>query len=106
MTTVTIREAEDQLEDLIARAEAGVDVLILREGQPVAKLTPLARADRSVANRRVFGSLKGKFPMPPDAFFFDPLPEDELRAWEGMNDDPPHPTDVTPRKKNISKDKS
>jgi hypothetical protein len=23
---------------------------------------------------------------PPDSFFFDPLPEDELRMWEGTSE--------------------
>jgi hypothetical protein len=32
--------------------------------------------------------LKGKIPNLPDAFFFDPLPEEELRLWQGEGEDP------------------
>ena len=77
MTTVTIREAEDQLEDLIARAEAGEEILIARGGDPVAKLTALPRGGRSAAKRRVFGSLKGKYGtddgplLPPGSILLD-----------------------------------
>jgi hypothetical protein len=34
------------------------------------------------ATRRRFGALKDKLSL-PDAFFFDPLPEEELKLWEG-----------------------
>ena len=34
---------------------------------------------------RAFGVLKGKLKL-PDSFFFDPLPEDELKRWEGNGD--------------------
>jgi hypothetical protein len=33
------------------------------------------------------GLLKGKYNL-PDEFFFDPLPEEELRLWEGEDEDP------------------
>lgn len=33
------------------------------------------------APRRRFGLLKGELVVPPE--FFEPLPEEELRAWEG-----------------------
>lgn len=36
--------------------------------------------------RLSFGMLKGKVPPIPDAFFFDSLPEEELRLWEGGHD--------------------
>jgi hypothetical protein len=34
-----------------------------------------------IRRRRAFGILKGKLRL-PDSFFFDPLPEEELEAWE------------------------
>jgi hypothetical protein len=40
-----------------------------------------------VKKRRTPGFLKGKFDI-PDAFFFDPLPGEELRAWEGEYEGP------------------
>lgn len=82
MATVTIHEAKTQLSKLIARVEAGEEIVIARGKQPVAKLTALPRP-----HRRVFGALKGKYLVPPNSFFFDPLPEDELKAWEGGDED-------------------
>ena len=58
--------------------------MIARGRDPVAKLTALKPAKK----RLVFGALAGKYPDIPDAFFFDPLPEDELKLWEGESDDP------------------
>ena len=78
MALVTIRQAKAQLSRLIARAEAGEEIVIARGRQPAVKLTPI----RKRATRRRFGALKGKFSL-PDAFFFDPLPERELKLWEG-----------------------
>jgi prevent-host-death family protein len=84
MATVTIHEAKTNLSKLIARAEAGEDIMIARGKQPVAMLTSVP--DRKA--RRGFGSMKGIWPNLPDAFWFDPLPEEELRLWEGEGEDP------------------
>jgi prevent-host-death family protein len=78
MTVFTIRRAKAQLSKLLVRAEAGEEIVIARGGKPVVKLTPVAKH----AAKRRFGALKGKFSL-PDAFFFDPLPEHELKLWEG-----------------------
>lgn len=78
--TVTIHKAKTNLSQLIARAEAGEEIVIARAGTPVAKLVPIA----PVKPKRVFGSLKGKIAL--DESFFDPLPEDELRLWNGEGD--------------------
>jgi prevent-host-death family protein len=83
MTTFKIHEAKTQLSRLIARAEAGEEIIIARDDKPVVKLTPVEGGQR----RPKFGSMKGKWPSIPDAFFFDPLPEEELRAWEGGDDE-------------------
>jgi prevent-host-death family protein len=78
MTVVTVRQAKAQLSQLIARAEAGEEIIIARGGRPVVKLMPIAKR----ATRRRFGALKGKLSL-PDAFFFGPLPEEDLKLWEG-----------------------
>ena len=78
MATVTIHQAKTQLSKLIAKAEAGEEVLILRGKIPVARLSAITKLKRS----RVPGMLKGKVSL-SNEFFFDPLPEEELRAWEG-----------------------
>jgi len=82
MTTVTIHQAKTQLSKLIAKAEAGEEVVIMRGKTPVARLTAVA----PLKLERKFGMLKGKIPPLPDSFFFDPLPEEELRLWEGEDE--------------------
>jgi PIN domain nuclease of toxin-antitoxin system/antitoxin (DNA-binding transcriptional repressor) of toxin-antitoxin stability system len=73
-----IHEAKTQLSKLIARAEAGEEVIIARGKDPVARLEPVARE----GPRREAGYLKGKIAV-PDSFWFDPLPKDESRLWRG-----------------------
>jgi prevent-host-death family protein len=84
MATVTIHEAKTQLSKLIAKAEAGEEVVIMRGRTPVAKLTSLGPSKVELK----FGMLKGKFPRLPNEFFFDPLPEEDLRLWEGGDENP------------------
>ena len=84
MTSVTIHQAKTQLSKLIAKVEAGEEVTILRGKNPVARLTAVS----ATKQRPTFGMFKGRIPKIPDAFFFEPLPEDELRLWEGEGEDP------------------
>lgn len=76
MYVVNVHRAKTELSRLLARVEAGEDVVIARRGEPVARLV----ACRARSKRRP-DVLKGKVVV-PDAFF-DPLPEEELAAWEG-----------------------
>ncbi len=75
MRIVGVLEAKTRLSRLIEEVLAGEEVLIVRRGRPVAWLVP-AEPDSA---RRPLGFVPGSV---PDAFF-EPLPEDELRAWEG-----------------------
>jgi antitoxin (DNA-binding transcriptional repressor) of toxin-antitoxin stability system len=83
MATVTIHQAKTELSKLIARAEAGEEIVIARGKDPVVRL---ARIETKRVRRKP-GLLKGQLEV-PDSFFFDPLPEEELALWEGSNDDP------------------
>jgi len=74
--TVNIHEAKTQLSKLVAEVEAGGDVVLARAGQPVARLVRFGPAP---AERR-FGAMRGRAAT-ADAFF-EPLPDDELAAWE------------------------
>lgn len=73
---VNVSQAKSQLSRLIARAEAGEEVIIARRGKPVARIV----ACKPRKKRRP-GRLKDKVVIPDD--FFDPLPEEELKLWEG-----------------------
>ena len=81
MTNVTVHHAKAHLSSLIAAAERGEDVVILRRSTPVARITPIVPVAK--AERRP-GRLKGRGAF--DDGFFDPLPDDELRLWEGGED--------------------
>jgi len=71
---VSIHAAKTHLSRLIARAEAGEEVIIARAGKPVVKLVALATKPR-----RVPGRWKGKISIGPE--FFEPLSEEELALW-------------------------
>ena len=76
MVTVNVHEAKTHLSRLLIQVEEGEEVVIARSGKPVAKLVSCAPPAK-----REPDLLKGKFVVPDS--FFDPLPEDELRLWEG-----------------------
>ena len=76
MYVVNVHQAKTELSRLLARVEAGEDVVIARRGEPVARLVAC-----KTRGKRQPDVLKGKIVVPDT--FFDPLPEEELRAWEG-----------------------
>jgi prevent-host-death family protein len=80
MTRVTIHEAKTNLSRLIEQVEKGGEVVISRRDKPVARLVPIeaARPERRP------GRMKGLIDIGPE--FFEPLPEEELRLWEGRDD--------------------
>ncbi len=83
MTVVTIHKAKTELSKLLKRVEAGEEIIIARGDKPVAKIVP---AEPPAKKPRVPGAWKGKFTLPDS--FFDPLPEEELAAWEGSYEGP------------------
>ena len=76
MRTVNVHEAKTRLSRLLAQVEAGEDVVIARRGRPVARLVSC-----KPKSERRFGAMRGRVAL-TDAFF-EALPEDELKAWEG-----------------------
>ncbi len=145
MATINMHDAKTSLSDLVARAEAGEDIIIARRNKPVVRLVPVKPVgepprrglsgfgephhgeahigkshfggfaeeaqlniddlERALRTQREFvitqggkpmahvapidhtpktrglGAWKGRFTLPES--FFDPLPDDELLAWEG-----------------------
>ena len=77
MPEYSMRFAAAHLSDLIALAEAGEEVILARDGTPAARLVPVA----AVGPRRQPGRLRDRIAVGPE--FFEPLPEEELAAWEG-----------------------
>ena len=74
MEIVNIHEAKTHLSRLLARAHAGEEVIISKAGVPYAKLSPL-----EPGTERKPGIAKGAI----SEEFFDPLPDEELKGWEG-----------------------
>lgn len=73
---VTIHEAKTNLSQLLQRASNGEEIIIARGSKPVARLVPFGERK----GRRQPGSLKGRLVV--NAEFFEPLPNDEISAWE------------------------
>ncbi|MET0966827.1 MAG: type II toxin-antitoxin system prevent-host-death family antitoxin [Nakamurella sp.] len=75
-TTVNVYEAKTRLSALLALVEGGEEVIIARNGRPIARLGPLPsrRISRSP------GLLRGKIDISPD---FDEFTVEDAAAWYG-----------------------
>jgi prevent-host-death family protein len=70
---VNVQEAKTRLSQILAQVESGEDVVIARDGTPIARLVPFGPPQP-----RLVGFVPGYV---SDAFF-EPLPDDELDRWE------------------------
>jgi prevent-host-death family protein len=75
--TVNMHEAKSRLSQLVAKAEAGEEVIIARAGKPAVRLVPVAPAK---SKPRKPGLWKGKGWIAPH---FDETPEWLIDAFEG-----------------------
>lgn len=75
MTTVSVVEAKQQFSALLARAEAGEEVVIARHGKPVVALVAVTKRED-----RVLGQARGFISVADD---FDETPSDEVALWYG-----------------------
>ncbi len=76
MTQVGMHEAKTKLSQLVERAEAGEDIVLQRNGKPVARLVAIGEDSRSLAAIR--GAWRGRVRMADD---FDELPDDIAAAF-------------------------
>ncbi|BAY25866.1 hypothetical protein NIES2100_56740 [Calothrix sp. NIES-2100] len=67
MQQITLDEASQHLSDLVEAALSGEEIIIIKDNQPVVKLTPVAPVKR----RPQFGSAKGLITISDD--FDEPL---------------------------------
>ena len=72
---VNVHEAKTHLSRLLAEVEKGNEIILARDGKPVAKLIPFPGARKP----RVFGKGRGKTWMSDD--FDAPLPDDLLKLF-------------------------
>jgi prevent-host-death family protein len=82
MIQMNIAEAKAKLSELVARAEAGEEVVIARDGVPAVVLKPANDAGAVPAPRRI-GWLAGEVWEAPDAW----APDDEAADFAGQSFD-------------------
>ena len=81
---INVHDAKTHFSKLLDRAHAGEEIILAKAGKPYAKLVPIG--DVSAPRRK-----PGRWPELrniPSAVWFDPLPAEELDAWEGKYSDP------------------
>lgn len=76
MIQVNIHEAKAKLSQLLARVEAGEEVIIARAGHPIARISGI----KQPRGGRELGRDVGLFEVPDD--FNAPLPEDLQNEFE------------------------
>ncbi len=76
MEVIDVDAARSQLSRLIERACRGEDIVIAQDGEPAVRLVPVPAREA----RRRPGSMEGLVKVGPE--FFEPLPPEELDAWE------------------------
>ncbi len=78
--TLNLYDAKTQLSSLVEMAAAGEEIVIAKNGKPMAKLVAFKEA-----TKRKPGRLKGKVWMSPD--FDAPMTKEELAAFEWSEKD-------------------
>ncbi|MGH7489170.1 MAG: type II toxin-antitoxin system Phd/YefM family antitoxin [bacterium] len=78
MSTVSLRQLQQDPNALLDRVEAGERLVVIRGGRPVAELRPVPATQ---LDSRPFGLCAGAFTVPDD--LDAPLPEEILRGFEG-----------------------
>ena len=74
MELINVHQAKTHLSRLLERVLQGEEILIAKNGKPIARLVPVTPAPRRP------GRLKGKIRMAAD---FDALPEELAAAFRG-----------------------
>ncbi|EXI66567.1 MAG: prevent-host-death family protein [Candidatus Accumulibacter adjunctus] len=72
---VNVHDAKTNFSRLLEQAHAGQEIVLAKAGKPYARLVPLATAPGARSPGRLAGRI--------DATFFEPLPDEELKRWEG-----------------------
>ena len=76
MSTVTVHAAKPNLSKLLARVEAGEEIVIARGRTPIARVLPI----HAPPAKRQFGAMKGIVTVGPE--FFEPMTDAESAEWE------------------------
>jgi prevent-host-death family protein len=76
MPTVNMHEAKTHFSKIVSRVESGEEIIIARDGAPVARLLPI----EPPVTKRIPGRDRGLFSVSED--FDAPLPPDILAEFE------------------------
>jgi antitoxin (DNA-binding transcriptional repressor) of toxin-antitoxin stability system len=76
---ISVAEAEAKISELFQQIRQGEEVIILENGHELARVIP----NKQPKALRIPGIDEGKIIFAPD--FEDPLPEDILKAFEGLD---------------------
>lgn len=79
MATVNTHEAKTHLSELLRRVEEGEEIVIARNGKPIARLIPAAVEAQSPLPKRKLGTMKGSIILHPG--WDDPMTDEELAEW-------------------------
>ena len=82
--TINIHEAKAKLSEYLSAVESGETVVICRRNVPVAELVPIRQPRKEP--RPVGLASDADYEIP--ASFFDPLPDELLKAFNGELPDP------------------
>jgi antitoxin (DNA-binding transcriptional repressor) of toxin-antitoxin stability system len=75
---VNMHDAKTHLSRYIAELKPGETLVLCNRNEPVAEIRPIPK--KKPLKRRI-GVAKGQIKVPPS--FFEPLPDDILRAFNG-----------------------
>lgn len=75
MTSVSVHEAKTHFSRLLREIAKGAEIEVTNRNRIVARIVP----PEGPKKKPLLGAFKGKFEL-SDAFF-EPLPEEELKAW-------------------------
>jgi antitoxin (DNA-binding transcriptional repressor) of toxin-antitoxin stability system len=79
MSTISVQEIQRDPSSFLRRVEAGEPLLVVRDDQPVAEVTPVPS---STGQSRPYGLCAGEFTVPDD--FDESLPDGILKEFEGQ----------------------
>ena len=88
MVQVNLDEAKTNLPRLLQRVESGEEIIINKNGAPVARLVPIERAREHEKSEPELGEDVGNAWLADD--FDAPLPNELTAAFEGASDEYPH----------------
>lgn len=82
MIKINIHEAKAKLSEYLAAVEQGETIVVCRRNLPIAEIRPIAAARKEP--RPVGLAPDHGVTLPPE--FWEPLPDDLLKAFAGEND--------------------